>query len=66
MSHEDNSYYYSLRAVEELQRGDQAVAATVAAAHYELAYRYGILAAKTDTGTPNLTLVEGAKVQLAA
>lgn len=67
MSRRDNSSYYSFRAVEELQRGDQAVSATVAAAHYELAYRYGILAAnKTDTGTPKLTVVEGGKVQLAA
>ncbi len=49
--------YYTRRAAEELERGDQAAGTTGAAAHFELAYRYAVLAAQPAAGTPKLTPV---------
>ena len=53
--------YYSRRAAEEMERGDQAADATAAAIHYDLAHRYSMLAARPTAGIPELTLVNGGK-----
>ena len=66
MSRTDDHIYFSRRTADELERGDQAIDATVAAIHYELAGRYAILAARTNSGTPKLTVVARAKERLAA
>lgn len=41
-----------------MERGDQAINATIAAIHYKLANRYSILAAQSGTGTAKLSLVD--------
>lgn len=66
MSRANDHAYYSRRTAEELKLGDQAIDASVAAIHYELATRYSILAARLVTRTPKLTLVECGKEQRAA
>jgi hypothetical protein len=57
MSHQDDSAYYGLRAAEEVLRGDEATNEAIAAIHYELAFRYEVLAAQLRTEGPKLTLV---------
>lgn len=66
MTRRDDHAFYWLRAAEELRRGEQAADATAAAVHYELAYRYGLLAAQTGTERPELTLVASGSAQVAA
>lgn len=66
MSRRDDRVYYWLRAAEELERGDQAANREAAAVHYELAYRYGALAVRTDARIPRLRLVYDADAQIAA
>lgn len=61
MLHPDDHTYYWIRAAEEFERGGQTNDSIVAAVHYELAYRYGTLAAQSGTGAPRLTLVEGTR-----
>lgn len=58
MSRADDQTYYSRRTADELKRGDEAIDATIAAIHYELAKRYSILAARSRSGTPKLFLVD--------
>ena len=58
MSHQDDCAYYALRAAEESLRGDEATNEAVAAIHYELAFRYEVLAAQLRTEGPKLTLVD--------
>lgn len=50
--------YYWLRAAAELERGDGATDATVAAVHYELAYHYGVAAAQAGNIPRKLALVD--------
>lgn len=59
MLHRDDHDYFWVRAAEELEHGKLASDATVAAVHYELAYRYGALASQTCNATPKLALVHG-------
>lgn len=66
MPRPDDHCYYSRRTAEELERGDQASNATVAAIHYTMANRYSILAAKAATGKRSLTVVHCDKKQIAA
>lgn len=61
MSNPDDHNYYWIRAAEEFERGGQAVDSIVAAVHYELAFRYGTLAAQTGTRAPKLKLVKGTR-----
>ena len=44
MSHETNRAYYARRAAEEIAVGDKADGSSIAAIHFELAYRYSLLA----------------------
>lgn len=55
----DDHAYYSRRAAQEIEWGDRAIDAAIAALHYELSKRYSILARQTGVGTPQLTLVDG-------
>ena len=66
MSYPDESAYYWLRAAAELERGDQAPTATIAAVHYELAYRYGVAAVHASDSKPRLMLVEREAIHIAA
>ncbi len=52
MSRFDDRTYYSSRADEELEHGDVAATGSVAAVHYELAYRYSMLAFEMNSGRP--------------
>lgn len=54
----DDQAYYLRRAEEEMDRGDQAIGPAIAALHYELSYRYSLLASRSDNGTPQLRLVD--------
>ena len=66
MSNPDDQTFYSRRIAEEMERGDRAIDAAIAAIHYELAHRYSILAASAGRGTAAVTVVNGAKEHLAA
>ena len=66
MRHPDDREYYACRTQEEMDCGDSAADPTAAAVHYELAYRYSVLAGRPDLGIPNLSLVLGAKDRIAA
>ncbi len=58
--------YYWIRAAEEMERGDHSVDPAVAAVHYEMAYRYGMLATRMTAGAPRLLLIQGGKARMAA
>jgi len=58
--------YFARRAREEIERGEQAANAAIAAIHYDMALRYSNLAAQAPAEKPVLTLVDCAKGQLAA
>lgn len=62
MSYQYDTAYYWIRAAEEYERADQATTAAAAAVHYELAYRYGIIASQADAGRPPLMLVDIEKI----
>lgn len=63
MRHPDDFAYFSSRVIEELERGDLATHTAAAAAHYELALHYGILAAAGSArDTPTLEIIDGGKV----
>lgn len=64
MPHHDDQAYYSKRAVDEIDHGDQAANASVAAIHYELARRYSLLAFFMNDG--KLALVDGGTQKIAA
>lgn len=66
MLHPNDQIYYLRRAAEEMDRADQAINASVAAIHYELANRYSMLAAQSGTQAPRLMLVSGGENQRAA
>lgn len=63
--HECPSYYW-IRAAEEMERGDHSVDPAVASVHYEMAWRYGMLATRMSVGPPKLSLIQGGKTQMAA
>lgn len=50
--------YFSCRAEEEIQRGEESATMLVAAVHYELAYRYSLKADQSDSRNPSLTLIK--------
>ncbi len=58
--------YFARRALEEIERGEQAASAAIAAIHYDMALRYSNLAADEPAASPALTLIHGAKGQLMA
>jgi len=58
--------YFARRAVDEIERGEQAANAALAAIHYEMALRYSMLAAEVPSRRPKLTLIHGDVSQLAA
>ncbi len=53
MTRYGNHSYYSRRAAEEIERGDQAIDAAVAEIHYDLAHRYSMLAAPQPLRHPS-------------
>ena len=61
MTDQDGASYYWVRAAEEMNRGDRADNPTVAAVHFEMAYRYGIIATQKGQKTPTLRLIDGGK-----
>lgn len=63
MRHPDDFAYFSSRAIEELERGDLATHTAAAAAHYELAHHYDILAAGSGSDIPTLEIIDGGKVE---
>jgi hypothetical protein len=52
--------YFSRRFVEEMDLGDQAASASIAAIHYEMAHRYSLIVRAHD-GKPALTLVSSSR-----
>ena len=58
--------YFARRAVEEIERGEQAANAALAAIHYEMALRYSMLASEVPSRQPKLRLIHGGAGQLAA
>jgi excinuclease UvrABC nuclease subunit len=66
MPRPDDHGYYSRRAADEVERGNRAANAAIAAIHYELAQRYSRLAAKSGMAPPKLTPIDGGKRQIAA
>ena len=56
MKRQDDQLYFTGRVRDEIDRGDQARNSSIAAIHYELAYRYSLLCAKARPG-PRLSLV---------
>lgn len=65
MRHHDDQGYYAARCAEEMERGELAASEAVAAIHFELAYRYSVLA-NGPSIVPQLTLVHGGREQIAA
>jgi hypothetical protein len=66
MRHSDDPDYYTVRTIEEMERGDQAVNSTIAAVHYELAFRYSVLAGDMGEEGPAAIALPAANGQLAA
>jgi hypothetical protein len=57
--------YFARRALEEIERGERAASATVAAIHYDMALRYSNLAADAPDERPVRTFIHSAEGQLA-
>lgn len=66
MSSTDDYDYYVRRSEQEIDQGDRAVSAAVAAIHYELATRYSIRAAHLKAGFAGLRLIDCAQDRIAA
>ena len=60
MSKSDDHSYFTRRFAEEMERGDQAESASIAAIHYELAHRYSLIV-RASPPTASLTLVGGSQ-----
>lgn len=60
MLQSDDHIYFSRRYDEEIENGDHAATAIIAAIHYELAHRYSLIA-RTNPARPALRLVVGGK-----
>ena len=52
MPYSIDSDYFSCRMEEEVRRGDEATNERAGTIHYELAHRYGVLAAQCAAGAP--------------
>ncbi len=57
--------YFARRALEEIERGERAASATIAAIHYDLALRYSNLAADEPEQDSARTFIHSAPGQLA-
>ena len=63
MAYQNDREYLNRRMDEELERGDRAANSSVAAIHYELAYRYALRCFEEPSGPPTLRLVLGGQLE---
>ena len=59
MSRADDLAYFTRRFAEEMDRGDQAASASIAAIHYELAHRYSLIV-RANQGNTIVTVASSA------
>ena len=57
--------YFARRALQEIESGERAASATIAAIHYDMALRYSNLAADAPDERPVRTFIHSAEGQLA-